>query len=51
MKQTITAILLIYLSVLSQAQYETRTNTKGTGYYVNPIFADDYPDPGTLRDL
>ena len=42
--------LLIQLSFLADAQYQTNTNVKGDGYYVNPIFAGDYPDPSILRD-
>jgi beta-xylosidase len=38
------------LSFLANAQYQTNTNAKGDGYYVNPIFAGDYPDPSILRD-
>jgi beta-xylosidase len=25
-------------------------NAKGPGFYVNPVFAGDYPDPSILRD-
>jgi len=42
--------LLLQLSFFVNAQYQTNNNTKGTGYYVNPIFAGDYPDPSILRD-
>ena len=50
MKKTIIISLLIQLSYLANAQYQTNTNEKGDGYYVNPIFAGDYPDPSILRD-
>ena len=50
MKRTIIIMLLIQLSFFSYSQYQTRTNEKGSGYYVNPIFAGDYPDPSLLRD-
>ena len=50
MKITIMFSLLIQLSFLADAQYQTNTNVKGDGYYVNPIFAGDYPDPSILRD-
>ena len=50
MKKTIIISLLIQLSYLANAQYQTNTNEKGDGYYLNPIFAGDYPDPSILRD-
>ena len=50
MKKTIIVALLIQLSSLANAQYQTRTNQKGDGYYLNPIFAGDYPDPSILCD-
>ena len=50
MKKTIIISLLIQLSYLANAQYQTNTNEKGDDYYSNPIFAGDYPDPSILRD-
>jgi len=50
MKKTIIITLLIQLSFLANAQYQTNTNEKGDGYYLNSIFAGDYPDPSILRD-
>ncbi len=50
MNKTIIAILLLQLSFFANAQYQTMTNAKGSGFYVNPIFAGDYPDPSILRD-
>jgi xylan 1,4-beta-xylosidase len=50
MKRTIIITLLIQLSFFTYAQYQTSTNEKGMDYYVNPIFAGDYPDPSLLRD-
>jgi xylan 1,4-beta-xylosidase len=50
MKKTIIITLLIQLSFLASAQYQTQPNSKGAGYYVNPIFAGDYPDPSIMRD-
>ena len=50
MTKTIIVTLLIQLSYLANAQYQTNTNEKGDGYYLNPIFAGDYPDPSILRD-
>jgi len=43
-------LLLIQLTVLANAQYQIRPNSKGDSYYMNPIFAGDYPDPSILRD-
>lgn len=41
--------LLIQLTFLAKAQYQTN-DAVGEGYYQNPIFAGDYPDPSILRD-
>jgi xylan 1,4-beta-xylosidase len=48
MKKLIIAVLLVQLSIHANAQYQTRTNEKG--FYTNPVFAGDYPDPSILRD-
>lgn len=50
MRKTIVAILLIQLAVIASAQYQTKSNEKGTAFYLNPVFAGDYPDPSILRD-
>lgn len=50
MKKILFITLLIQLSFLANAQYQTSTNEKENGYYTNPIFAGDYPDPSILRD-
>ena len=50
MKRNIIITVLIQLSFFTHAQYQTSTNEKGIDYYVNPIFAGDYPDPSLLRD-
>ena len=50
MRRTIIITLLIQLCFLASAQYQTQTSSKGAGYYMNPIFAGDYPDPSILRD-
>jgi xylan 1,4-beta-xylosidase len=50
MKKTIIILLLIHWAFSSNAQYQTSANKKGTGYYTNPIFGGDYPDPSLLRD-
>lgn len=43
-------IIGLQLALISNAQYQTTPNKKGSGYYTNPIFAGDYPDPSILRD-
>jgi xylan 1,4-beta-xylosidase len=50
MSKTIIAILLFQLSFFANAQYQTRATIKGPGFYMNPVFAGDYPDPSILRD-
>jgi hypothetical protein len=48
----ITLILpvLLLLGFNAQAQYQIHSNKIKSGYYSNPIFAGDYPDPSILRD-
>ena len=43
-------ILCFQLAFISNAQYQTTPNKKGSEYYINPIFAGDYPDPSILKD-
>src|SRR5687767_11193186 len=43
-------VLFIQLTFLANAQYQTMSNAKGTAFYLNPVFAGDYPDPSILRD-
>lgn len=43
-------IICFQLAFISNAQYQTTPNKKGSGYYTNPIFSGDYPDPSILRD-
>ena len=50
MKRTILITILIQLTFLLNAQYQTTSNKKGDGYFLNPVFAGDYPDPSILRD-
>ena len=50
MNKTIIAVLLVLSTVYASAQYQTKANEKGPAYYVNPVFAGDYPDPSILRD-
>ncbi len=50
MKKIIIIALSIQCYFLINAQSQFCSNPKGQGYYVNPIFAGDYPDPSILRD-
>ena len=50
MYKTIVTVLLVQLSFFVNAQQQTKANAMGDGYYVNPIFKGDYPDPSILRD-
>src|SRR5665647_2318256 len=50
MKRILIITLLIKLTFCAQAQYQTQACDKGAGYYLNPIFAGDYPDPSIMRD-
>jgi len=50
MKKIIILLLFIQLNSAANAQYQINTNNKGEGYYLNPIFAGDFPDPSILRD-
>lgn len=43
-------IFFIGLAFFAKSQYQTQTSDKGAGYYLNPIFAGDYPDPSIMRD-
>ena len=43
-------ILFFQTAFLVNAQFQTTPNIKGNGYYTNPIFSGDYPDPSILRD-
>ena len=50
MKKIIVTFLFIPLAFFTKAQYQTNINEIGTDYFVNPIFAGDYPDPSIIRD-
>jgi xylan 1,4-beta-xylosidase len=50
MRKAIFLISLIFLTFFSHAQYQIQTNSKGDDYFLNPLFAGDYPDPSILRD-
>ena len=50
MNKVTIAILLLQSFLFANAQYQTRTNAKDAGFYVNPVFVGDHPDPSILRD-
>jgi xylan 1,4-beta-xylosidase len=43
-------MLILLTSIATQAQYQITGNTLESGFYMNPIFAGDYPDPSILRE-
>ena len=44
-------ILIIILSLLAfRVNTQTKTTEKDSGFFRNPVFAGDYPDPSILRD-
>lgn len=49
MKKITTILLLFHLTLSALAQYQTAPNPTGDSFFVNPIFAGDYPDPSILR--
>ncbi len=50
MKKHILLLLLFQVSSTANAQYQINTQEKDNGYYVNPIFTGDYPDPSIISD-
>ena len=53
MKKSDMILLIVFffqLCSLANGQYQTNTNDKNEGYYLNPIFAGDYPDPSIIRE-
>jgi xylan 1,4-beta-xylosidase len=50
MKKIIITAILAPLFFLANAQSQINTVKKTEGYYLNPVFAGDYPDPSILRD-
>lgn len=50
MKKIILILITIVLCGTIFAQYQATSTKKGKNYYLNPIFAGDYPDPSILRD-
>ena len=50
MKKAATLFMLMLFAFTLNAQYQTAPNSKGENYFINPVFAGDYPDPSILRD-
>jgi len=50
MKKLITFLFLLHLFCFANAQFQTSRGSREKGYYLNPVFAGDYPDPSILRD-
>jgi xylan 1,4-beta-xylosidase len=50
MNKAIITILLLQCSFIAMGQHQTNSIKTATGFYMNPIFAGDYPDPSLLRD-
>ncbi|HEX2394193.1 MAG TPA: family 43 glycosylhydrolase [Bacteroidales bacterium] len=50
MKSVLFFTFLLQAFIVANAQYQINLNPKGSDYYLNPIFAGDYPDPSILRD-
>lgn len=48
MNKIILAVWLILVTLTTIAQYQTRASEKGPRYFINPIFAGDYPDQSLL---
>jgi len=49
-KKLLFIFFLLHIICNANAQYQTQRPDKGSGYYLNPIFAGDYPDPRIMRD-
>ncbi len=50
MKKIFIVVMLALMGSLAHAQSQFKANAKGPGYYLNPIFTGDHPDPSILRD-
>jgi xylan 1,4-beta-xylosidase len=50
MKETLAVTLFVLLVIIMNAQYQPNRSEIGEDYYLNPIFAGDYPDPSILCD-
>lgn len=50
MKQAFLTIIFSLAWMMLNAQYQVDTKLTHDGYYINPIFSGDYPDPSILRE-
>lgn len=53
MKKSVLIMFIVFLFrlySLASGQLHMNTNDNNEGYYLNPIFAGDHPDPSILRD-
>jgi beta-xylosidase len=46
----VSLLALMFALSPANAQYQTNIKKAANGFYLNPIFAGDYPDPSLLRD-
>jgi len=49
-KNIVVTVVFIFLACSAKAQSQIQSGPKGIAYYLNPIFAGDYPDPSIMRD-
>jgi len=50
MNKTAVTIILVILTIRSYAQFQRTLSPKDKDYFMNPVFAGDYPDPSILKD-
>lgn len=50
MNKIATTLILAFLCLSLHAQFQTDTNLTNNGFFINPVFAGDYPDPSILRE-
>jgi xylan 1,4-beta-xylosidase len=50
MKKILTTILISVTCLILNAQYQTYSKDIKDGFFINPVFSGDYPDPSLLVD-
>ncbi len=50
MRKILLIAFLIQMTITANAQFQTQSGGTGSGLFLNPVFAGDYPDPSILRD-
>lgn len=50
MRRISLVIVIIGLTYSIKAQYQTHSDKIGSDYFLNPVFAGDYPDPSIIKD-